>query len=103
MHFSIFQAVSNRNKFLAGYRLHLNQAGSVTYFTGYGIHIIILQICYEWDISNLCREGDNTIVVEVANTPARDARKAFSPFGPECELMEPAGMFGSIQRLDEWE
>lgn len=54
---------------------------------------------YVWDISELCHEGDNTIVVEVANTPVRDARKAFSPFGPEREVMEPAGMFGSIQLL----
>lgn len=54
---------------------------------------------YRWDISKLCREGDNTILVEVANTPARDARKAFSPFGPEREVMEPAGMFGKIELL----
>ncbi len=54
---------------------------------------------YEWDISGLCRNGDNTIVVEVANTPARDARKAFSPFGPEREIMEPAGMFGTVKLL----
>lgn len=54
---------------------------------------------YVWDISSLCHEGDNTITVEVANTPARDARKAFSPFGPEREVMEPSGMFGMIQLL----
>lgn len=54
---------------------------------------------YRWDISKLCRDGDNTIVVEVANPPARDARKAFSPFGPEREVMEPAGMFGKIELL----
>lgn len=54
---------------------------------------------YEWDISDLCREGDNTIVVEAANTPVRDARKVFSPFGPEREVMEPAGMFGRIELL----
>lgn len=54
---------------------------------------------YEWDISALCREGANTIVVEVANTPVRDARKAFTPFGPEREVMEPAGMFGTIELL----
>lgn len=54
---------------------------------------------YVWDISSLCHEGDNTIAVEVANTPARDARKAFSPFGPEREVMEPSGMFGTIQLL----
>lgn len=54
---------------------------------------------YVWDISNLCKKGDNTIVVEVANTPVRDARKAFSPFGPEREVMEPAGMFGIVELL----
>lgn len=54
---------------------------------------------YTWDISGLCREGDNTIVVEVANTPSRDARKAFTPFGPEREVMEPAGMFGHVELL----
>lgn len=54
---------------------------------------------YLWDISHLCREGDNTIVVEVANTPARDARKAFTPFGPEREVIEPAGMFGTVELL----
>ncbi len=54
---------------------------------------------YQWDISNLCREGENIIVVEVANTPVRDARKAFSPFGPERVVMEPSGMFGRIRIL----
>lgn len=54
---------------------------------------------YIWEIGSLCHEGDNKIVVEVANTPARDARRAFSPFGPEREVMEPSGMFGTIQLL----
>lgn len=52
---------------------------------------------YTWDISGLCAAGENTIAVEVANTPARDARKAFSPFGPERVMLEPAGMFGKVQ------
>lgn len=52
---------------------------------------------YQWDITGLCKAGENTIVVEVANTPVRDARKAFSPFGPERVVMEPSGMFGKVR------
>lgn len=54
---------------------------------------------YRWDITDLCKAGENTIVVEVANTPVRDARKAFSPFGPERVVMEPSGMFGKVTIL----
>lgn len=51
---------------------------------------------YRWDISRLCQPGENEIVVEVANTPARDTLVNPGPFGPDREIMEPSGMFGKI-------
>lgn len=51
---------------------------------------------YRWDLGGLCTEGMNTFVVEVANTPTRDTLRNPGPFGPEREILEPAGMFGRI-------
>lgn len=51
---------------------------------------------YSWEISKLLGDGCNQITVEVSNTPTRDTLKAFSPFGPEREIIEPSGMFGKV-------
>ena len=52
---------------------------------------------YIWNITELVKEGTNEIVVEVANTPARDALKNAGIFGPEREILEPSGMFGRVR------
>lgn len=54
---------------------------------------------FNWDITELVKDGVNSLVIETANSPVREARKAFSPFGPEREMMEPSGMFGKIQLI----
>ncbi len=51
---------------------------------------------YIWNISELVQEGANEFVVEVANTPARDALDRAGIFGPEREVLEPSGMFGKV-------
>ncbi len=51
---------------------------------------------YIWNISELVKEGANELVVEVANTPARDALDRAGIFGPEREVLEPSGMFGDV-------
>jgi len=51
---------------------------------------------YSWKIGNLLKAGENTIRVEVANTPTRDTLHVPSPFGPDRAIIEPSGMFGKI-------
>lgn len=51
---------------------------------------------YEWDITSLCRNDEVELVVEVANTPARDSLNRPGIFDPIREVMEPSGMFGTI-------
>lgn len=51
---------------------------------------------YAWEIGALLHPGQNEITVEVANTPQRDSLNRPGIFGPDREMMEPAGMFGKI-------
>ena len=51
---------------------------------------------YVWDITSLCHEGKNEVIVEVANTPTRDSLHNPGIFGPVREILEPSGMFGTI-------
>ncbi len=51
---------------------------------------------YEWDITSLCGSDEVELVVEVANTPARDSLNRPGIFGPIREVMDPSGMFGRI-------
>lgn len=51
---------------------------------------------YEWDITDLCVQGENHISVEVANTPSRDTLRNPGIFGPSREILEPSGMFGTV-------
>lgn len=52
---------------------------------------------YEWDITDLLQEGNNHILIEVANTPARDTLKKPGIFGPDRAILEPSGMFGKVE------
>lgn len=52
---------------------------------------------YEWNITDLVEEGENSIVIEVANTPTRDSLKNPGIFGPAREILEPSGMFGRVE------
>lgn len=52
---------------------------------------------YRFDLAGALKEGENTIVVEVANTPLRDALNYDAGFlGHEKGFYEPSGMFGKI-------
>ena len=59
----------------------------------------ILAPPYEWEITSLCRDGENTLCVIAANTPTRDSLKYPCIFGPELEVTEPSGMFGRLELL----
>ena len=54
---------------------------------------------YHWDVSGLCKPGQNTLRIEVVNTLTRDSLKHPGIFGPEREITEPAGMFGKVELL----
>lgn len=51
---------------------------------------------YEWDVTSLVRSDTAEIVVEVANTPARDSLHKPGIFGPIREVLDPSGMFGTV-------
>ena len=52
---------------------------------------------YQFDLSGLLREGENTLCIEVATTPHRDQMNyPQAPFDFNHEAMEPTGMFGDV-------
>lgn len=52
---------------------------------------------YQLELTGKLKEGTNTIVVEVANTPARDqANYPMPPFDFQHDPVEPSGMYGRI-------
>ena len=53
---------------------------------------------YRIPIGHLLEAGDNTIEIEVATTPARDAAsRPKPPFDFFHEALEPTGMCGSVR------
>lgn len=55
---------------------------------------------YQADLSGLLHEGKNTLMVEVATTPARDQLNfPMPPFDFTHEALEPTGMFGAVRLL----
>lgn len=52
---------------------------------------------YQIDVSKYLKKGENQIVIEVANTPARDQLNyPEPPFDFKHDALEPSGMFGKI-------
>lgn len=53
---------------------------------------------YQLEIGRYLHEGENTLVIEVATTPARDQMNyPMPPFDFSHEALEPTGMFGSVK------
>ncbi len=53
---------------------------------------------YQAEIGRYLKQGENTIMIEVATTPARDMLAIPQPpFDFSYEAMEPAGMFGKVE------
>lgn len=57
------------------------------------------KICppYDLDITDFVKDGENEILIRVANTLLRDANTKPGLFGPDRSVMEPSGMFGEIK------
>ena len=57
---------------------------------------------YQMEIGHLLKEGENTIRVEVATTPARDQMNyPAPPFVMSHVAMEPTGMFGEVELIEK--
>lgn len=57
---------------------------------------------YQMEIGHLLKEGENTIRVEVATTPARDQMNyPTPPFVMSHVAMEPTGMFGEVELIEK--
>ena len=55
---------------------------------------------YQMEIQEYLQEGKNSIVIEVATTPAREQLKGMRPpFDFNHETLEPTGMYGDVKIL----
>ena len=55
---------------------------------------------YQMEIQEYLQEGKNSIVIEVATTPAREQLKGMRPpFDFNHETLEPTGIFGDVKIL----
>jgi hypothetical protein len=55
---------------------------------------------YQFELKELLKKGGNTLMIEVASTPARDqVNYPMAPFDFTYEAVEATGMYGNIQLL----
>lgn len=66
--------------------------------------LVDLRLCppYQFDLTDGCKVGMNALIIEVANTPARENQMIDNIFGPERIILEPSGMFGEVW-IDKYE